>query len=267
MEHQKITHVLKDGSNKPSKFRTRKWVEINDEGRGRYSHNKQIKFKTSMLRSSLCDYSDAYILFKGNVTVNNTAAGAAAAANNTNKKVIIKNCAPFTNCISKINNTQIDNAEYIDIVVPMYNLIEYSNNYSKTSGSLWQYCKEIVTVNNEGDIIDFNGANATDSFIFRATITGQINDDGIINVGIMVPLKYLSNFWRTLEIPLINCEFELILNWSANCVIIYTNVNNQVPTFTIAETNLYVPVVTLSTQDNEKILPLLKSGFKIDFLY
>ena len=78
----------------------------------------------------------------------------------------------------------------------------------------------------------------------------------------MTPLKYLSNFWRTLEMPLINCEVELILNWSANCVIIYTNVNNQVPTFTITETNLYVPVVTLSTQDNSKLLPQLKNGFK-----
>ena len=98
-----------------------------------------------MLRSSLGDYADAYILVKGNITVNNTAAEGAA-ANNTNKKVIFKNCAPFTNCISKINNTQIDNAEYIDIVMPMYNLIEYSDNYSKTSGSLWQYCKEIPAV-------------------------------------------------------------------------------------------------------------------------
>ena len=89
-----------------------------------------------MLRSTLRDYSDAYILVKRNITVNNTAAGGAA-ANNTNKKVIFKNCAPFTNCISKINNTQIDNAEYIDIVMPMYNSIEYSNNYSKTSGSLF----------------------------------------------------------------------------------------------------------------------------------
>ena len=78
----------------------------------------------------------------------------------------------------------------------------------------------------------------------------------------MVSLKYLSNFWRTLEIPLINCEVQLILTWSANCVIIYTNLNNQVPTFTITETNLYVPVVTLSTQDNEKLLPQLKSGFQ-----
>ena len=148
--------MLNDESNKPSKFRTRNWVEINDEARGTYSPNKQIKFKTSMLRSSLCDYSDAYILVKEDITVNNTA-GAGAAANNTNKKVIFKNCAPFTNCISKINNTQIDNVEYTDIVMPMYNLIEYSDNYSKTSGSLWQYCKEIPAVNNAGDIVSFNG--------------------------------------------------------------------------------------------------------------
>ena len=102
-----------------------------------------------MLRSSLCDYSNAYILIKGNIAVNNTSADGAA-ANNTNKKVIFKNCAPFTNCISKINNTQIDNAEYVDIVMLMYNLIEYSDNYSKTSGSLWQYCKEIPAVDDKG---------------------------------------------------------------------------------------------------------------------
>ena len=120
--------MLDNAVNQPSKFRTKNWVEKNDESRGTYSVNRQINFKTSMLRSSLCDYSDAYILVKGNITVNNTAA-ADADANNTNKKVIFKNCAPFTNCISKINNTQIDNAEYIDIVMPMYNLIEYSDNY------------------------------------------------------------------------------------------------------------------------------------------
>ena len=106
MEYQKIANLLDSASNKPSKFRTKNWVEINDDVRGVYSPNKQIRFKTAMLRSSLCDYSDAYILVKGNITVNNTAAAAAAAAaNNTNKKVILKNCAPFTNCISKINNT------------------------------------------------------------------------------------------------------------------------------------------------------------------
>ena len=142
--------------------------------------------------------------------------------------VIFKNSSPFTHCISKINNTQIDDAEYIDIVMPMYNLIEYSDNYSKTSESLWQYWREIPAVDDNGDIVDFNGANSTDSFNFKTKITGQApadnnngNTAGRVNVEIMVPLKYLRNFWRTLEIPLINCEVELILNWSANCVIIY----------------------------------------------
>ena len=182
---------------------------------------------------------------------------------------MFKNCAPFTDCISKINNTQVDHVKDIDVVMPMYNLIEYSENYSKTPGSLWQYCKDKPAVNNNGDIVDFNGGNATDSFNFKAKITSQtvtdnVNGDipGRVDVEIMVPLKYLSNFWRTLEMPLINCEVELILNWSANCVIIYTNVNNQVPTFTITETNLHVPVVTLSTQDNAKLLTQLKSGFE-----
>ena len=112
MEYQKIANFLKDESNKPSKFRTKNWVETNDDVRGVYCPNKQIRFKTSMLRSSLCVYSDEYIVVKGNTSVNNTAADGAA-ANNTNKKVIIKNCAPLTSCISKINNTQIDNAQYI----------------------------------------------------------------------------------------------------------------------------------------------------------
>ena len=152
-----------------------------------------------------------HILVKGNITVNNTAAKGAA-ANNINKKVIFKSCAEFTNCISKINNFQIDNTEYTDIVMPMYNLIEYSNNYSKTSGSLWQYCKDIPAVNNNGDIVIFNGANDTDSLNFKSKIIGITNDDGDIeNVEIMIPLKYFSNFWRTVEMPLINCEVELIL--------------------------------------------------------
>ena len=115
--------------------------------------NSQIKFKTTMLKSSLCDYSDAYILVKGTISVNNTAAAGAAAANNTNKKVIFKNCAPFTNCISEINNIQIDNAKYIDIVMPMYYLIEYSDNYAKTTESLWQYCKDIPARNDDNEML------------------------------------------------------------------------------------------------------------------
>ena len=151
----------------------------------------------------------------------------------------------------------------------MYNLIECSDNYSKTSGSLWQYCKEIPAVDNNNNVTDFNGANATDPFSFKTKITGQTDADnnngnitGRVNAEIMVPLKYLSNFWRTLEMPLISCEIELILDWSANCLIIYTNIDNEVPTFTITETNLYVTVVTLSIQDNAKLFPQLKSGFK-----
>ena len=147
--------------------------------------------------------------------------------------------------------------------MPMYNLIENSNNYSKTSGSLRQYCKDIPAVNNNGNIVHFNGTNATYSFYFKAKITGQIDDNGRMdNAEIMVPLKFSSNFWRTLEMPLINCDINLILTWSANCVIIYTDVANQNPTFVITETKLYVPVVTLSTQDNAKLLPQLKPGFK-----
>ena len=130
-------------------FRTKNWVKINDESRGIYIVNRQIGFKTSMLRYSLCDYSDAYILVKGNRSVNKTAAADAD--------------APFTDCISKTNSTQVDNDKDIDIVMPMYNLIEDSDNYAKTSGGLWKYCKDRSAVNNNGNIVDFNGVNATES--------------------------------------------------------------------------------------------------------
>ena len=261
MEYQKIANLIDDTSNQPSKFRTRNWVEINDESRRAYNDNSQIKFKTTMLKSSLRDYSDAYILVKGTISVNDTAA-AGAAANNDDKKVIFKNCAPFTNCISEINNMQIDNAKDIDIVMPMYNLIEYSDNYAKTTGSLWQYCKDIPARNNNNQIIVFAESNLTDSFNFKVKITGQTGDNGTKNVEIMVPLKYLSNFWRTLEMPLINCEVNLILTWSSACVLVATNIANENATFAITDTKFYVPVVTLSTQENTKFLQQLKSGFK-----
>ena len=128
--------VALDASNKPFKFRTRNWVEINDESGGTYTSN-DIKFKTTMLRSNLCDYADAYILVKGTITI--TGAGnddAAKRLDERNKGVIFKNCAPFTKCINRINNTEIDNAKDIDIIMPMYNVIDYSDNYLKTSASL-----------------------------------------------------------------------------------------------------------------------------------
>ena len=127
MKYQKIVNLLDDTTNQPSKFITNNWVEINNESQGKYD-NSNIKFKTLMIRSNLCDYCDAYVLVKGTITVPNTVA-AGAIVNNTNKKVIFKNCAPFTNCIIEINNTQADEAQDIDIVMPMYNLIEYSDAY------------------------------------------------------------------------------------------------------------------------------------------
>ena len=135
MEYQEIANLLdNEPSNQPSRFRTKNWVEINDESRGTYT-GSDIKFKTTMLRSNLCDYADAYILVKGTITI--IGAGdddAAKQLDERNKGVIFKNCAPFAKCINGINNTDIDNAQDIDIVMSMYNLIEYSDNYSKTSG-------------------------------------------------------------------------------------------------------------------------------------
>ena len=157
---------------------------------------------------------------------------------------------------------QIDNAKDIDIVMSIYNLIEDSDNYAKTTGSLWHYCKDIPARNNNNEITEFTGSNTTDSFNFLKKITGQTGNDGTKDVEIMVPLKYLSNFWRTLEMPLINCEVNLILTWSSTCVLIATNILNQNATFAITDTKLYVPGVTLSTQENTKFLQQLKSGFK-----
>ena len=140
MGYQKIIILLDNASNQPSKFRTKNWIEMNDQSNGVYNTNKDIRFKTTMLKSSLYDYSNAWILAK--IRVTNIRAwddAGARRADERNKGQIFKNCAPFTNCKSEINNTKIDNAKDIDIVIPMYNLIEYSHNYSTKSGSLGQY--------------------------------------------------------------------------------------------------------------------------------
>ena len=148
--------------------------------------------------------------------------------------------------------------------MPKYNLIEYSDSYAKTTGSLWQYCKDIPArnSNNNNAIIIFAENNLTDSFNFKVKFTGQTGNNGTKYVEMMVPLKYLSNFWRTLEMSLINCEVNLILTRSSTCVIVVSNIQTQNATFAITDTKLYVPVVTLSTQENTKFLQQLKSGFK-----
>ena len=146
-----------------------------------------------LIKSSLCDYSDPYIIVKGTISIERVQAP--AEPDNDGKKVVFKNYLPFTDCISKINNTQIDNAKNIDAVMPMYNLIEYSNNYSKTSGSLWQYYRDESDLTDNGTIINFNfGDNNSASFKLKQKITGVATADGTKDVEIMVPVKYLNNF-------------------------------------------------------------------------
>ena len=246
MEYQKIAKLLDNTLDQPSKFRTKNWVEINDESKELYSANSDIRFKTTMLRSSLCDYAYAYIVVKGAITITGTGND----DDERNKGVIFENCAPFIKCISRINGTDIDNVQDNDIVMPMCNLIEYSDNYSKTSGSLWQYSKDDPN----------NNITQSESFKSKIKTTGKASTDGNTkDVEIIVPLKYLNHFWRTLAMPLINCEVTLILTWSKNCAISSALGETK---FKIADTKLYAPVVTLSIQDNVKLLQQLKSGFR-----
>ena len=284
MEFQKIVNFLDTTSDDKDlpRFVTKKWIEIYDQSEGNYNVNKEIKIKTSMLRSDLCDFSDTYIVVKGNITVtkktftaddidapNNTAANVTATntANNNafgEKKLVFKNNAPFINCISKINGVKIDNAEDLDVVMPMYNLLEYSKNYRKTTGSLWNYYKDEPNggVNN-GITYSIMGSR---SFNYKANFIGSVTHNKLTknDVKIVVPLKYLSNFWRSLKIPLNNCEIELLLTWFKNCVLISKATRDDdyndpidrkinVPenaTFQRTDTKLYVLVVTLSKEND-----------------
>ena len=233
MEFQKIVNFIgttSDNKDLPT-FVTKKWIEVYDQSEGNYNVNKEIRIKTLMLRSDLCDFSDAYIVVKANVFVtkktfnadkidepNNTAANVDASntANKNafgNKKLVFKNDAPFINCISKINGVKIDNAEDLDVVMPMYNLLEYSKNYRKTTGSLWNYYRDEPNSNIGDNNITHSILNSK-SFDYKANLMGNgVTHDNLTknDVKIVVPSKYLSNFWRHLNMPLINCEVELIL--------------------------------------------------------
>ena len=134
METQKIINLLNNTENEYSTFATKKWYIIDSESKGNYSHQNPIRFLTNSLESSLCDYSDAYILVTGNIT---------ATPNNAATQVVFKNCAPFEKCRTEINETFVDEADIINITMPMYNLLEYSDNYSDTSGSLWRILEEM----------------------------------------------------------------------------------------------------------------------------
>ena len=161
-----------------------------------------IKFLTKSIEWSLCGYSDAYILVTGNITVTRTIAAAVAAAAggdpqrkqplNASTQVIFKNCAPFKRCSTEIDGTLVDETDFINITMPMYNLIEYSDNYSDTSGSLWQFKRDEII--NNADVT--NDDNAP-SFKYKASLIGNTETNGTKKgVKIAVPLKYLSNFWR-----------------------------------------------------------------------
>ena len=177
-----------------------------------------------------------------------------ATPNNAATQVVFGNCAPFEKCGTEINETFVDEADFINITMPMYNLIEYSDNYSDTSGSLWQFKRDEII--NNADVTNDNNAP---SFKYKASIIGDTQNNGTKNgVKITVPLKYLSNFWKSLEMPLINCKVELSLKWYNRCLLTTANT----ATFKITDAKHYVPIVTLSVEGNAKLTKLLNEGFK-----
>ena len=235
-----------------------------------YNTSKPIRFKTSMLRSDICDYSDAYVWVKGKITVTNPNDNV-----NFNKELTLINNAPFISCISKINGELVENAEDLDIVMPMYNLLEYNKNYEKTSGSLFNYYRDElskITIGAGNNAINISIRNSK-SFDYKTEITGSLDagEDEKEDVKIAIPLKYLSNFWRSLDIPLINCEITLVLSWYKECVLVGRAHRGQPaaainsPTdakFEITDCKLYVPIVTLLAENDNKLLEQLKPGFR-----
>ena len=299
-------HVLSEDneSEQLSKFITREYVTVNSL-LNTYNENKSIRFKTPMLRSNLCDYSDAYILVQGKIVI--TAPGANNNANNIrdkrNRSLMLKNNAPFVSCITRINGQLIEDADDLDIVMPMYNLFEYSKNYRKTIGSLYNYYRDELSDDADDNNFDNIKVVNSNTFKYKNKIIGNtydvdaripnpdgagqiynpiynVNNEGTQEIELAIPLKYLGNFWRALNIPLISCEAFLELKWNKNCVITslerrqvdagHPVVRDNVPTgatLSITDCKLYVPVVTLSKDDEIKLLTNLKSGFKREIIW
>ena len=244
-----------------------------------------------MLRSNLCDYSDAYILVKGTITV--TAPGVNKNADDIrdkrNRPLILKNNAPFVSCIRRINGKLIEDADDLDIVMSMYNLLEYSKNYRKSIGSLYNYYGDELSDDADDNNVDNIKVVNSNTFKYKNKITANtynvdagvqgydVNKNGTQEVELTIPLKYLGNFWRALNIPLISCEVSLELKRDKNCVItsleqrdIGGGNRDKAPTgATLAINNckLYVPAVTLSKDDDFKLLTNLKSGFKREIIW
>ena len=262
MENQKIINLLDKDDTNSKYFATKKWYIINDENNTNYGVNKDtgadnpdtIKCDTRVLKPNLCDYAEAYILVDGTIrAVAVNAAGAAAV------RLALKNCAPFTKCNVEINDEHVDTAENLDIVMPMYNLIEYSDNYQDSSATLYQYKRDEPP---EDDAVADLTVNDSSSFKYKINLLGNPVPTNLIvkrNLKIVVPLKYLSNFFRSLEMPLINCKIRLNLTWKKECVL-----SNQAgeAVFILNDTKLYVPVVTLSKEDNKDFIEQQNKGFQ-----
>ena len=207
MEYDKINNLLLSEDNESeelSKFVTRKYVRVNSLS-NTYNENKSIRFKTPMLRSNLCDYSDAYILVKGTITV--TAPGANNGANNIknkrNRSLILKNNGPFVTCITRIKGELIQDADDLDIVMSMYNILEYSQNYRKTIGSLYNYYRDELS--DDADDSNFDNIKVVNSNTFMYNVNAgadgcDVNKNGTQEVELAIPLKYLGNFRRALNI-------------------------------------------------------------------
>ena len=224
---------------------TKRWYITDSEAKDNYLPTNKVKFSTSSLESSLCDYSDAYILVTGNINVT---------SGNADTKVAFKNCALLEKCVTEINETFVDDAKHINIAMPMYNLIEYSDNYSDTSGSLWQFKRDEIEGDVDLTVDDDHIPNNSSSFKYKSSFITNRN-----SIKIAVPLKYLNNFWRSLEMPLINCKIELSLKWHENCIL---SSAGTAATFAITDTKFYVPVVNLKIEDNAELPKLLSEGFK-----
>ena len=173
---------------------------------------------------------------------------------------MFKNCVPFSTCTTKINDVFVDEANHSYIATPMHNLIEYSDNYSDTSRSLWQF-KRYEVPDNDTDLTVDN----SQSFKHKAALSEKRADaanntnSSVKDAKIIVPLKYLSNFWRSLEMPLINCKVYLELNWIEDCIL--SSAGNTAK-FAITDAKLYVPIVNLSTRDSANLTKQLNEGFK-----
>ena len=258
MENQKIINLLDKIDTDSKHFATKKWYIINDENNTNYGVNKDtgadnpdtIKYDTRVLKPNLCDYAEAYILVDGTIR---------AAAADVNTRLALKNCAPFTKCNLEIKDEHVDTAENLDITMPMYNLIEYSDNYQDSSATLYQYKRDEPP---EDDAVANLTADNSSSLKYKISLLGNpvvANNIARINVKVVVPLTYLSNFFRSLEMPLINCKIKLNLTWKKECVL-STDDGNAV--FIINDTKMYVPVVTLSKEDNKDFIEQQNKGFQ-----